>query len=353
MRYAVFLGLLAFFGLLRLFFKCNATKNQRKFYILLCGVVLFAFAVSRGTDFTSDVTLYAEQYARLRNANISFYWQQFLSGDGKDVTYTILATAFSKAGISFRVFTALISVFYFTVLCRFVYLYSKEPYFSFIIYIMLGHYYFSLTAIRQSIAIALVLLSFDYILRKKPIRFGFCVAIASLFHLSALLFLLAYPLSKLKMRPLYVLSIPFLYLFARMTAQTFMSRWSEFAPEQYQVYEELETVLSLTGFLIMSCICVFCLLYGRKPLQSNAVLNVSVVLCLFSLLPYAYSSFMFAEMFRISNYFGIFTVLAIPNIVMKTPSTVKYQRAIVYSGLLAVFTAYFFLSSNSGFIQFF
>lgn len=353
MRYAVFLGLIALFGLLRLLLKCNTSKNQRKFYILLCGIVLFTFAVSRGTDFTSDVDLYALQYIRLRNADISLYWQQLVTGDGKDVTYTILAAIFSKAGVSYTVFFALISVFYFTVLCRFVYLYSKEPYFSFLLYIMLGHYYFSLTAIRQSIAIALILLSFDYVVRKKPVRFVFCVAIASLFHLSALLFLLAYPLSKLKMRPLYVLAIPFLYLFARITAHPLMSRWSEFAPEQYQVYEELETVLSLTGFLIMACICVFCLLYGRKPIQSDAVLNASAALCLFSLLPYAYSSFMFAEMFRISNYFGLFTVLAIPNIVMETPSTVKYQRAVVYSGLLAVFTAYFFLSSNSGFIQFF
>ncbi len=72
--------------------------------------------------------------------------------------------------------------------------YSHRPWISVFLFFALVVFDFCLSGIRQSIAIAVMLLGFDALLEQKPIRFViFCLA-ASLFHATALLWLVVYPL---------------------------------------------------------------------------------------------------------------------------------------------------------------
>src|SRR5699024_9401100 len=63
------------------------------------------------------------------------------------------------------------------------------------VFISLGYLYFSFTGLRQTLALSIILLSYNYIRERNLLLFIMFVFIASLFHSTALVFLLIYPIS--------------------------------------------------------------------------------------------------------------------------------------------------------------
>ena len=114
--------------------------------------------------------------------------------------------------IGYRIYVKIISLFtnnytvYFLVnglvifgtLLHFAKKYTNNPFVFFFLFITLGTYQFVETGLRQSLAMMICLWSVDFVKNKKPIRFILLVILAYYFHKSALIFLIVYPLSKIK-----------------------------------------------------------------------------------------------------------------------------------------------------------
>lgn len=75
-----------------------------------------------------------------------------------------------------------------------IYKYSKNVMFSILIYTSWYLYYFSFSGLRQTMAIGFCAIATIFLFKRKLMPFIAIVYFASLFHTSALLFLLAYPL---------------------------------------------------------------------------------------------------------------------------------------------------------------
>lgn len=75
-----------------------------------------------------------------------------------------------------------------------IYKYSKNVMFSILIYTSWYLYYFSFSGLRQAIAIGLCAIATNFLFKRKLVPFVAIVYAASLFHTSALLFIIAYPL---------------------------------------------------------------------------------------------------------------------------------------------------------------
>lgn len=88
----------------------------------------------------------------------------------------------------------------------FIFLYIKRRSINYsisIFILMFGTFYnFSLNGMRQSIATAIFLFSTQYIIRKNPVRYFVCVAVAILFHTSAVIYIPVYLLGKLHLKRL-------------------------------------------------------------------------------------------------------------------------------------------------------
>lgn len=76
----------------------------------------------------------------------------------------------------------------------FIYKNSENPLVSVIIFIGIEFFTLSFTALRQMIAISIILNSYGFIKKNKPIKFILLVLLASLFHKTALTFLIVYVL---------------------------------------------------------------------------------------------------------------------------------------------------------------
>jgi hypothetical protein len=115
-----------------------------------------------------------------------------------------------------------------------IYKYSKKPWLSVLIYVT-GPFFFHLTGMRQSLAIAFVLFSFHFILNRKLLMFILTIIIASTFHKSALLFMPVYYLFNLKLNKRNIL----IALFLTVSSFIFFNKFSDiffyFFP-QYETY---------------------------------------------------------------------------------------------------------------------
>lgn len=65
-------------------------------------------------------------------------------------------------------------------------------------YYTIGLFAFTFAGLRQALAMSICLFGYEMIIRKKPVRFLLIVAFAFLFHKSAILFVLAYPIAWMK-----------------------------------------------------------------------------------------------------------------------------------------------------------
>jgi len=89
----------------------------------------------------------------------------------------------------------------FSIKFRFIKKYSSNIFLSLIIYFFTLFVIYDINQIRQGMALAFVLLSTSAILNKKIFQFILLIFIASLFHLSAIVFIPAYWISRIRISP--------------------------------------------------------------------------------------------------------------------------------------------------------
>ena len=135
---------------------------------------------------------------------------------------------------------------------------------------------------------------------------------ASLFHRSAIIFLIAYPFANMKWGWKHIIVatlVFFLFFVAQDTVRSLMQRF--LAETQYESYIDSESTLTFSGFIIQGTIFVFCLMYypavSRQYEKANVLYNLVFIGLMFQIF-----SSMVAEFFRISMYFSVFSIILIP-----------------------------------------
>lgn len=172
-------------------------KVSKKRCVFLITVVLTLFSGLRSWKM-GDV--YHYYYAFLQ-CNSESWHLDFTSHDsvGTQILYRIIG----QLHLDFGVCLFLIAAFSAISLGVFVYRYSTSPYLSYLIYIGLGSYIFTLSGLKQTIAMAFVMWAMMAVIESKPKRFLVFTALGALFHLPACIFLVAYFAAHKKIDGLY------------------------------------------------------------------------------------------------------------------------------------------------------
>ena len=155
--------------------------------------------------------LYVLRYKRVGVDTIGYV--NFFESDIRNMTFgEIFNVEALRVEVGYRFYVKLISlitdnytvyflfngIIVFGSIYRFALKYSKNPFLVIYCFITLGTYQFFETGLRQALAISICLFAVDFIKDKKLVRFVLVVFLASLFHKSAWIFLMAYPLSLIK-----------------------------------------------------------------------------------------------------------------------------------------------------------
>lgn len=325
-------------GLIKLILPKNKSCNI--FLIFLASMLLFLISSFRSISFGTDTIGYVNSYILLGYRNLSDLWLNFITNTGKDPFFYLVSKIVNLTGASYQIWLAAIAGIFSYSIAKLIDKYSEEPYLSFVSLISLGYFYFSLTGLRQTMALSFIVLSYNYLRERKLIAFVTLVIMGSLFHSTAIIFLIAYPISNIKVGWKQTLGILMLFIgvyFFKNQVREIISYFNII--EVYQSYNEREVALSFSGFIIQLFIYLFCLWFKDDILKDD-IKNQSLYNLLFLGLVFQLLAVIIAEFFRISMYFSIFGIILIPNALNKIKD--KNLKIIVYLLVFSAFMLYLF-----------
>lgn len=209
---------------------------------------------------------------------------------------------------------------------------SKMPMLSFIIYMGLPSFVLLFSGLRQGIALGLVFLSINYIKQKKLIKFLLLVLIASLFHKSALVFIVAFPIYWIKdtsiMRILSILVLIFMFLFRYYIFTFFNTTFNlELIPDNNN---------SINLLLALVTLYIICSLFNTYQFKKiSGYLNIFYCSCVIQVF-----GGLFGLALRVGYYFMIILVLLLPDILSNLSMENRKYREILYFLFMIFFISF-------------
>lgn len=306
---------------------------HNKVYFIMVSFFMIVLLTLRHDIVGTDTTNYRWLYETFSNVPFEIALKH-INDEGFVFAFQLL----SSLGLSFRAVLFLQALFFISSVTILIKKYSKIPALSYWIFITFGYFIFA-TTMRQAIATAIILLSYDLIMKRKMFSFLIYVLLAATFHLTALVFLPAYWMDKFrysrKTLVLIISIMAFIILFREQISSFILS------------FSKTEYLATSTGgfFLIIYLIVLLMLgvIYRKKFLinNNNKILFFMIAAAL-ALIPIAKIN---PAVFRIINYYQIFTILYIPNLIASIPD--RLMKFVITYGFLILGIYYFYYKLRS------
>lgn len=346
----IYLGLVILvliLSFLSLYFK---GENERKNFILFAfGGVLMVVYTFRSYSVGRDIMNYYEIYQGMdAHALFDASWIWIEWG------YVLFMKVFSMMGLSFRTFLGVNYLLILIPLFVFIRRYSRDVTLSLIIFICFQFFVFSMSALRQMLAMSICL--WAYLVANKNGISGFLgfitlIVIATLIHRSAVVFAPAYLLMRWK----FSLKMIVLYAFFVVGVVLFRDRiLFAIKVTGEEVNTTYEDVLSIGSFFYFIVFIVFLSLFvvyhktlsnhssnsyhsfGEASPQYDQSLAYHLNLLVFC--PIIQFLFEGYELMRAAMIYQVFILLVLPNLVYEFPKKIRpIIRTAIIVGMIIIF----------------
>lgn len=315
------------------FVDIKKVRNKRR-YLIVSGVILVFISgfrsVFKGMD---DTLVYYNMYIN----DVMMTYEQIWQNVDKDVFYHIFSKFLSSIyGKNFQCLLITFATIYVGAFCYIVYKESPNSLISFIVLIGMSFFKFSMSGIRQGLAIAFVMLSYFSLKERKLLLFLLLVFIASCFHKSAAIFLVAYPFSMLGFNKksffLYFILILMFILNGDVLVRQFATEVSVY-DERFAEYATTEKSLTYAGFIQLLLFLGFTLYYYKYFSYKDKDCSTLTVLLVLAIIFQTFAVFI-AEMFRVAMYFSMFLVILVPRVIESIPLQKRKLITVIICGLL-------------------
>ncbi len=334
----------------------DVIENERKKRICQAafgGILLFLFAALRSENVGVDSLTYAQAFefdAKLsfkEILNIGAGYMQSTDPVFHCFLY-LLSLINTDPQIMFIVISAIVAVSVSVLFHR----YSEDILLSFVIFITLRMFSFTVTGLRQAMAMAILWWAIPQIKNKKPIRFILIVLAASLFHSSSFIFILAYPLARVKRILLSAYSIISAGIICILTNNApirmflslpFLGRFSSYLEQESSGGSS--TAVIYLGIILFALFAYnyFVRTCDEQEIQKvNVEYNLAIWGVFLSLIGLSY-----ANLFRMGYYFAIILYILLPRLIgaMKSSS----DRTIIKMTLIILLAGqYIYLGPSAG-----
>lgn len=190
----IYIGLMTLYGVCSFFNISKEAKNLRR--NVFSGIMLipmFFIVAARDLSIGNDTEVYYNGFmsiARADSLSDAFMNSRYESG------YVILNYIISHMGMGYYMFQIIVTAFIFISLYVFIVRNSENIAFSCFIFVSMRMLFGAMSIMRMWIAIAILLYAINAIKAQKIYRFLFFVFCAMLFHKTAIVFIILYPISK-------------------------------------------------------------------------------------------------------------------------------------------------------------
>lgn len=307
---------LIIYGQIAVLFAYFNKFKKDNIFLFLSFFVIFVFMAFR-VDYGNDYSAYQQMFTDINN-NISDYE---IGNSRTEIGWILLNKMFKPFGFQAMIaFTSLIScICYYLFIVKFVD--EKYHWFSILIYLLNTNYFLvQLSAMRQSMAIALFVLTIILFIKKRYLISGFIMIIAYLFHTSALLlvpilFLLkVFKVEKMnKVSKIVLVSIFIIVYFGgSLIEPTVTLLASRIFDEQYYMYlvQDKDNISqNLINILTYLALFVFIIYYYNTIYKSEYKLFALITIIGLFMLPLG---FILPQAGRLSFYFLPVTIVLYP-----------------------------------------
>jgi transmembrane protein EpsG len=339
----VYYLLIALWG--AIYISTSKIDDARKNFLhsALFGFTMFLVMGLRDRSVGVDIS----QYLDLFDNNRYLFYGSYNKLEYGFHAYMRIMSFLGLKGQSFILITSLIISVSFA---RFFYKYSANVGLSFYLHLTIGLFIVTLSALRQSIAICLILFAIDYILERKPVKFLIVVYLASTFHFSAIVFLPVYFCTKINMVSYHRLFIILLSLFSLLfLKEMLMSFVQNFIPEQYMAhYGALSDKARMNFLLVLISLAIplfIVLLWKFTDQKANLISNEEsfffVLTCICTVITIFALNFIMIS--RISFYFIPAYIVLIPNALSRVK--LASNKLLLFGSIILVSFIYFIMAA--------
>lgn len=326
------------------------------YYILAFSVAIF---VGLRTKFNDTLT-YVETYDVFIPQNESLF-DDVLSNTGRiqwlslgsNPGFTFIQNVMYHLGFSAQDFLMCFALFSVVVYFWFIRKYSEDFVFSVFLFFTIGIFVSTMAAIKQNFAIAVGLIALDRYLEGKKSKFAILILLASLVHPYILMFLLApFLMFKPWKRKTYLLILAFAVV--GLTLQLFIGRIVEITTLLGEDYTAESFVgegvnpLRVLVFLVplaMSFLVRKNIPDGYYDRKMSLFVNLSMLNGMLMFVALFGNAIYFG---RLSDYFTVFSIIALPSVLKFMDSRTKNLIRIIAFILYSVFFAFELLRGYGG-----
>ncbi|MBR3365941.1 EpsG family protein [Candidatus Saccharibacteria bacterium] len=308
--------------------------NIKLIYCIICSIALVAIAGLRApsNDFGDD-TMYMGNFEYVQKHDFPEVYKQFKLLDTEPVFY-LGTKVVSLVSTNYNVLLIVCAIPVVLAISWMIYKHSKMPMLSYLLFSCAFFYLWSLVILRQAIAMSAIVFAIEFLIKKKYWKFIIAVALAALFHRTALIFLLALPISFMpytKKSPiifaiLSVAMIVFGGLIISNGLQLFSNMW------HYSAYLTREASFGnwkqIAKYVIYAVMIVVTILISKSDDRKRD--KIPIYLCMTGCLLCALAPF-FAETFRLGLYFMLPVIVILPNAIAGVEDS---KKKLLYSGAL-------------------
>lgn len=321
--------------------------KPKTIFLILCYIPLMLLCALRSVNIGNDTITYHQLYAQ----SIGISWREyFIMKESRwETGYLLLNKMLSSISENPQLIIIVSSIISIYLVIRFIHKYSKNPYISIYLFVTMRFYVFYMSNIRQSLALGIIMLSYDFIVSRKIVPFIISVLIASQFHTTAIVFIFAYPILNLPYKRKLILNILIFSTITFIFFNPIMKIITMYAPAKYSNYIntvyflEATNLANIMNFCVAFAILIFFLLKYKgiyfKEMKYSVSERTRFMYLLLISVSFALISIKFGMAARIQYYFYIFSIVIIPNMI----SEIKEQKSknIVTFYILMCFFMYF------------
>ena len=238
-------------------------------------------------------------------------------------------------------FIAIMSVLCQAPIFYFFYRRAKNPCLSILIYFTFGLFTFSFSGIRQMIAIGLFLLAVLQAEDEQWLKFTALILLAAMFHKSALIGIVVWPLSKIKVKNHIV---HFLMLGAFIVEIFMAPAIIQVAATLFGSYNTIQFTGAYACFLLYALIWFISSLLIRCDAPWNLYIN-----CMYLAAAIQCLGLYHMNIGRVGYYFAFFECLLIPESIEKSTRS-KFLKMVFYGGCVAFCLLYFYKNTGWGYL---
>lgn len=317
---------------------CSAYNGRGKFKLCLSGTLLAILMGFKNVTVGNDTPNYIEFFLRLKNMS-SFVDNSSRFEKGFQIYTKIIGMLFD----SYQALFIISAVFCIACICFGIYKNSKNWQYSLFLFVGLRFYYFFLSGLRQSIAVSIIFVAYVFLKENRKKLFIILVLLASTFHFSAWIFLLALPLSKFKLDEIAIPKILLITFLIYVLFNPILSFFLSHMPIYYSHYlvTKAASANNLADFINAIIPCLFLLVakttrFNLNKDEENIKNNSTFIYSdkdtqMLFLLISAGLSFIATRasiLDRMVQYYWIFSIITIPNIIFSIKD--KRTRTIWY-----------------------